>query len=407
LDSLYFTYWSLDDPLTQTQCVPVVEALAEMGYRMALTTYERERTWSAQTRQHAERLSTRGVQWYRLGYHERPKVVSTAWDAFFGLVLGLRVAVVARPRLFHSRATVPAAPAAGAAVLSGARFLYDADGPLSEEYVDAGVWRRGSFPHRLTAAAERGFARYSTAMLVLTEARRRQVETWTQAPVRVIPCAVDTQRFRPDRAMRQLMRLRLGVSNETTVLVYAGKYGGWYGVEEMMAFTAAVRRVLGAVRLLVLTRQSFAPFVAAAHQSAVADCLLCRRAAHHEMPTYLSAADVALSFVRPLPSKIAACPVKNGEYLACGLPLVTPENIGDYSALVRREALGVVLERLDESAFLAGAHRLRALLRQGGLARRCREAAKRHFDLHSVVLPRYQSVYRALLGPPRGVLSGI
>ena len=50
---------------------------------------------------------------------------------------------------------------------------------------------------------------------------------------------------------------------------------------------------------------------------------------HHQVPVWLSAADVGLAFVRPEPAKRASAPTKVGEYLACGLAVVAISGVGD------------------------------------------------------------------------------
>ena len=43
LDSVYITYWSLLDPLCQSQSLPYLYALARDGYRLGLITFEQRR----------------------------------------------------------------------------------------------------------------------------------------------------------------------------------------------------------------------------------------------------------------------------------------------------------------------------------------------------------------------------
>ena len=40
LDSVYITYWSLLDPLCQSQSLPYLYALAGEGYRLGMITFE-------------------------------------------------------------------------------------------------------------------------------------------------------------------------------------------------------------------------------------------------------------------------------------------------------------------------------------------------------------------------------
>jgi glycosyltransferase involved in cell wall biosynthesis len=272
--------------------------------------------------------------------------------------------------------------------------LNDADGPLSEEYVDAGVWKRGSLPHRVTRWAEKRFLRTADAVVVLTERRRDEIRGLIPGEVAVLPCGVDTAHFIRDLVKGRSIRDDLGLKG--VVLVYVGKAGGWYLTDAMLDFARVSAKVLGQVSLLVLTNEDPRRFEELARQRG----LFCavRSATRDEVPRYLSAADVGLSFVLPAPSKTACSPVKNGEYLACGLPIVTTASIGDYTSLVARRRVGVVVERLDEAGYEQTAQALRDLLADPLLGARCRETACAEVGLSEVVIPRYLELYRGLLG---------
>jgi hypothetical protein len=64
---------------------------------------------------------------------------------------------------------------------------------------------------------------------------------------------------------------------------------------------------------------------------------------HEEVAGYLAAADVGLLLREPCAVNEVASPVKFGEYLASGTPVILSEGIGDYSNLTRRENVGLVL----------------------------------------------------------------
>jgi glycosyltransferase involved in cell wall biosynthesis len=398
LDALYIAYWSLRDPLFQSQSLPVLRALAREGWRLGAMTFEQP-PWRMEAVARAavrDELCATGIEWHPMVYHKRPAVASTVYDIAAGVSRAVALGRRGGVRLYHGRGTVPTAIAGLAARATGAAFFDDADGPLSEEYADAGVWRRGSIPHRLTRWAEwRGF-RSAQAVAVLSEARRQDVAPLARVEVDVLPCAVDTAHFARDEDKGRELRARLGLKG--TVLVYSGKSGGWYLGEAVVEFAAAAAAVVGDLTLLVLTTEDPSWFV----QRAAARGVRCvvRRASRDEMPAYLSAADAGLSLRAQAPSQRACSPIKNGEYLACGLPVVTTPGAGDYSDLVVRERVGVLLQEVSETGYLGAASELRRLLADPVIRARCREAALKHVDLMGVVVPKYLQTYERLLGRP-------
>jgi glycosyltransferase involved in cell wall biosynthesis len=398
LDAVYVTYWSLNDPLCRSQTLPVVRGLARRGWRLALLTFE-QKAWAMDP---AERDATRadlereGIQWVGLPYHKWPSLLSTLFDIACGVLRCLALAWRPGVRLFHGRATVASAIAFLAAGLSGRLFFNDADGPLSEEYADVGIWKRESAVHKLVRWAERMLVRRAQAVAVLSDNQRVVLQPLTPTPIQVLPCAVDTAHFRPLVSDRASAHAELGLVG--TVFVYAGKWGGWYSSELMFDFLAEARTIFERLSLLVLTIEASDRFQEASALRGI-PCTV-RRATRDEMPGYLAQAHVALSFVRTLPSKMACSPVKNGEYLACGLPVVTTPNIGDYSSLISRERVGVTLAGISRGDLQNACLSLQELLREPGLSDRCRSVACREVGLDEVVLPRYFRTYEHLLGRP-------
>ncbi len=398
LDSVYVTYWSLRDPLCQSQSLPVLRGLAAGGYRLGLVTYE-QAPWAVPAPERARvaaSLAAEGIEWAPRDYHKRPPLLSTLYDIAMGVLHTAAFARRSKARLVHGRASVPAAIAWGAARTSGRLFFDDADGPLSEEYVDAGVWSRGSWPHRLTRAVEHACLTRADQVAVLSSLRRDELRSVVGREIAVLPCGVDTSLFRYDPAARERWRRELGLSG--TVLVYSGKAGGWYLTEPLLDFARAAGTVLGDVTLLVLTTGDPRPFVDGAAARGVR-CVV-RAGGRDEMPGLLSAADAGLSFRLDSASQRACSPIKNGEYLACGLPVVTTAGAGDYSALVQRERVGVVAAAFDAPALGASARELAALLETKDVRERCRAVAVAEVGLNEIVVPRYLRLYEGLLGRP-------
>lgn len=397
LDSVYITYWSLLDPLCQSQSLPYLISLARHGYRVGLITFEQQR-WrmtAEQTESKRADLASQGIEWHPMSYHKRPPVFSTLYDIGVGSLAAAMLAKRSRATVVHGRASVSSAIAAIAARLAGTRLFVDADGPLSQEYVDAGVWNEGSLGHRITAWGERRAMELADVVAVLTSHRKREIAPWlSETPVYVLPCAVDLKRFRPVPEGRQALRDELGLNG--TVFVYAGKPGGWYATEEMVAFVAAAKEAFDPLTLLVLTGEDPAVFAELCERAEVpfVSCAV----PSTEMPAYLSSADVGLCFLHPFPSKLSCSPIKLGEYLACGLPVVSTSGCGDYDRLIPEESLGIVVVNSDRDAYPQAAKELDRLLDEPGIRDRCRAAASRWVGLDEVVAPRYVEIYEKLGG---------
>jgi glycosyltransferase involved in cell wall biosynthesis len=100
---------------------------------------------------------------------------------------------------------------------------------------------------------------------------------------------------------------------------------------------------------------------------------------------------------KPAYSQIACAPTKLAEYLGCGIPAIVNRGIGDAAEMVERERVGIVLSDFSPAEIGRGADALLELLREEGLAERCRATAMKFFSLEEGVAA-YDRVYRQLLG---------
>jgi glycosyltransferase involved in cell wall biosynthesis len=398
--SLYICNWSLNDPLCQSQTLPYLRALAEQGYPSCLITCERPSRagGEATSEPAAHRLAADGIRWIPVRYHDGASLLHAGGD-FIRLFASASAAVARhRPRIVHTRTSVPGA--VGMVLSAAARlpFLYDADSELSEEYVDGGHWKRGSLRHRLLSWVEATSRRRADALVVLTDRLRAHfADRGVTAPMTVIPCCVDADRFRFDAAARSERRRQLKIGDDK-LLVYVGKTGPRYLVDETMLFAKAAAQADG-VRFLVLSSEPASAFEAIAERCGFDRSLLSVfHAAPADVPGWLSAADAGMALIRETPSERGSSPIKISEYLVAGLPVVMTPSIGDMSDAVERGSLGVVLEHQSAAARAMAASRLRELwTRADAVRQRCMAWARASVDLHAVGVPRYRQVYDRLL----------
>lgn len=411
ITGLYICYWSLMDPLCQTQSLAYLRELTSRGHRFALMTFEQApyRLTGDEAVRMRDHLAKDGIHWYALKYHKRLPLLATAFDCACGVLLGAWIVLRRRPRVIHSRASIPALIALVLSRLFGVKFLYDADSRLSEEYADNEHWERGNLAFRLTAWVEQRARRHADSIITLTHRLRLEFlrEHGVKAPIEVIPCCVDLQKFRFNEQARSMRRRAVGVDAEP-VFIYVGKTGPRYLVNEMFYFFKVARAALGRARLLIVSGDRPELF----HQAAAeADVDLrdysVRPASHDEVVEWLSAADIGLAFIRGAGCERGGSPIKIGEYLAARLPVVITSGVGDYSDLIKERRVGVVIREHTESAYRDAVERISGLLEdREALRERCRATAEA-VSLESVGAVRYCAVYERLVGGTASVFEAV
>lgn len=398
---LYICYLGLSEPLVQTQVIPYLAGLTRAGHRVVLLTFDPTAFTDVQRRAHKTALGNLYIEWHSLRYHKRPALPATLVDVMAGILYGAFLIRKNHIDVVHGRSHVGAAVAVCLKWLLGPRVVFDMRGLLAEEYVDAGLWREGGYLYRLTKAIERVLLAKSDALVLLTQRVRqwlldREAGENKQSPVAVIPCCVDLRRFDVDPAQAQRVRKNLGLDGHP-VMVYAGKVGGWYMTREMIDFFRVAGRYLPGLRFLVLTQSAVSMIKAQFARENISQRLYrCLSVSPRDLPAYLSAADFAISFIRPSLSKIASSPTKMAEYLAAGLPVVYNAGIGDLDGL-QSDRVGVLVTRFRGVAYRRAARELWGFLDdRRGTALRCRRVAETRFGLATVGVPRYLELYAAL-----------
>lgn len=269
------------------------------------------------------------------------------------------VRVLRRPRSFGALATVlrgiPAIRAAIrelsidvvmprsslpalAVLLGGTRgrpVVFDADGLALDERVDFAGESARSLQQRLLRAAEAQVARTAGAVTTRTAfaARVLQARAGAATPpsrFHVVANGRDAARFHPsDASTRAQTRVRMGLAPDAPLVAYAGSIGPQYRPEAMFGWFAAVHRRRPDARMLVLTHQDRLARELLARSGLAGGLVSVESADPDAVAAYLACADVGLALREPTFSMGGVAPVKLGEYLLCGVPVVATAGVGD------------------------------------------------------------------------------
>jgi glycosyltransferase involved in cell wall biosynthesis len=394
LRSLYICYLALSDPLVETQVVAYLVGLAERGHHIHLLTFETEERDEESRQALNRRLASRGITWHSLRYHKRPSLPATAYDVLRGGLEAARLVRKYRLEVIHARVHVAAAMALFARRLTGCRLIFDVRGLMAEEYVDAGRWRQGGVPWRLTKWVERRALAAADWCVVLTPvAGELLLGDRPDNRITVIPCCANLELLERGRAERDVVRAELGLGDRT-VLAYCGKFGGWYMERAMVDFFVVAHGEIEDLHFLVLTQDDRVPIEACFRNADVEpDAYTVTGFPPERMGAALAAADVGISFIAPFPSKVASSPTKVGEYLGAGLPIVATSGVPAVDELLSEPGVGVLVTDRSSDGYRRAAHETSALLEDGKTSSRCVRLAQERLSLQGLGIPRYNDVY--------------
>lgn len=410
--TLYLCYFGLREPLVQTQVLPYLREIKKInGLKTSILTFEPDfkEKWSAeQIELEKQNFAKENIDWYALPYHKSPTVPATVYDTFSGAMFARKLIREKGVNILHARVHVPALMGAIAKKTSRkkVKLLFDIRGFFPEEYTDAGRWKKDGWLYHSVKRIEKWLLKVSDGFVVLTEKGRKilfpknetgAVQKFSK-PVEVIPCCVDFTGFENvNRDTRQKLRERLNITDRY-VIIYVGSFGGWYMTDEMLEFFAAARKHNPKAFALILTQRDQEQVVEKlADKGFSENDFLVTSSSPQEIPEFLSGADVALSFIEACYSKQASSPTKIAEYLAGGLPVVLNPGVGDLDELVETDGVAISVNEFNEKSYLQALKVVDVLRAKAGFAEKCRESAKRRFDLYDVGGERYRRLYKSLI----------
>ncbi len=402
---LFLSYNGLLEPILPSQALPYLKGLTGSDYEFILLTYEKkkdlDRVGAAAIKELKEGLKQDGIEWYHLRYHKSPPVLSTIFDLIVGSLKTFFLIKSAHVKIVHVRGVTPGVIMIMLSKLLRVKILFDMRGLLAEEYVGGGMWKTDSLQFRLVKRAEKKLLTIADAVTVLTQKHfdlNRSLDYLEKRniPMEVIPCCVDTTKFDYEESSGIGLRDSIGLKNKF-VLMYPGKLGSFYYIDEMIAFFGSMIKMIPEAVLFVVTNDD--PKIVIDRTEALNipkdKVFIKTNVAFDKMPSYMRLADTGIFFINPY-NKFGSSPIKMGEFLASGVPVIINPGVGDTEELVRVNRVGVVVNKFDEKDFKLAVDELLNLKKEGeNLRARCRDTAKKHLSKDEAII-KYAEIYKVL-----------
>ena len=345
---LVITYWSYADALVQTYTLPYLRIMLGVlpaGSTIHLITLEKDGDAASV---HEDGIVHHPFAYHALGIRGSLMIV--------GLVRSL-IGIVRRSRITTIHAWCTPAGMIGylVSLFTARRLVIDSYEPHAEAMVENGTWSRGGAAFRVLFFFERLQSQRASVLIAATEGMRDYAKRKygiTDKPFHVKPACVDLEKFsEKDRKDPELLRT-LGLEDKF-VIVYAGKFGGIYLDKEVFELLREAYDHWGErVQVLLLTGHTLNELMPWIEQVGLPpNIFTIKFVAHKDIPRYMGLGDVALTPVRPVPTKRYCTPIKDGEYWALGLPVIITAGISDDSEIIAANGIGAVLEGLDPASY--------------------------------------------------------
>jgi glycosyltransferase involved in cell wall biosynthesis len=404
---LYVSYDGMTDPLGQSQVLPYLIGLARRGYRFTILSCEKPDRFEKYKATIEGICRTHGIEWIPLKYTRKPPVLSTIFDLIQLRRKANEIYSKDPYQMVHARSYIASLVALALKRKFKVKYIFDMRGFWADERLDGNIWKLSNPLYKLIylffKKKEAGFLENADHVITLTHLAKTEIHSWTNirnnpVPISVIPCCADMDTFslkNVNAALQTKLRKDLGTSDEDYIFLYLGSLGTWYMLEEMLDFFKVLLRKKNNAKLLFVTNtQQEEIWNAIKEKNIDAKAVMIVNAPFTMVPAYISLADSSIFFIKPVFSKKASSPVKQGELMSMGVPVVCNANVGDTGEIVEKYNSGVVVGGFDEANYEQAVMKL---LKTDFNKEAIITGAKEYFSTEAGV-EKYLEIYQRLLG---------
>ena len=361
---LYLSYDGMTDPLGQSQVIPYLQGLSSEGYQISLISFEKPALYSIHRDAIKESLKRSDIHWVPLKYHKYPLVFSTLFDIWRMSINAKRLQKNQNFRIIHCRSYLSALVGLEMKKKYGTKFLFDMRGFWADERIEGGIWNRDNiilnWIYKFFKKKEKQFIEEADYTISLTEDGKRAIHEWghirnNPIPVEVIPCCADLSLFDRSKVNAQQvnqLRRKLGIDKSDFVLLYLGSIGTWYMLDEMLDFFKILSNQKAQARFLFLTKDKPECILSAASIKGIdGNKLIITSVDRKDMPQHMALAHLSIFFIKPIFSKRASSPTKQGELMAMGIPIVCNVGVGDTAKIIQDVEAGAIVADFTEEDY--------------------------------------------------------
>jgi glycosyltransferase involved in cell wall biosynthesis len=333
---LYLSYDGLTDPLGQSQIIPYLLSLADMGFKITVVAFEKPTAFTREKNK-IQTIVESKIIWEPLHYHKRPPVLSTLWDVFVLWKTVKRLHKKNSFQIIHCRSYITSLIGLQAKRRYGIKFIFDMRGFWADERVEGGLWNLQNPLFKLVynffKKKEKEFLDEADHVISLTNNAKNEIQSWgiKSGPITVIPTCVDLDLFDPAKIKNEdqnALREKLGFKESDFVLLYLGSWGTWYLTNEMLNFFSLLKRRKPDAKFLIVSNDKV-DLDNFEHQSDV----IITYATRETVPLHISLANASVFFIRPSFSKKGSFATKMAEIMAMQIPIYSNSGWGDIEFL--------------------------------------------------------------------------
>ncbi len=397
------TYDGLTDALGQSQILPYLRGLKDLGHRISILSFEKQGKNHSIPRL-SEKLEEQGLQWFPLKYTKSPPILSTLKDL---VVMSRRAKALFKESSYdivHCRSYITALVGLRLKRQFGVKLIFDMRGFWADERVEGNIWPQQNLVYKriykFFKKKEKEMLREADSVICLTNNASDEIASWPDLPgiakkIEVIPCCVEDTLFDPNRyndASITSLRSQLSFDSDDFVICYLGSLGTWYMLEEMLDFFVVMLKKKPESKFLFLSGDEREYILAEAKKRKLENNIQIRFVEREDVPKMISICDYGIFFIKPVYSKKASSPTKLAELLSMGKPVICNTGVGDVDRIVAEGNAGFIVDEFSVDGYESVVNKM---AEAGNYIPSALESA-REFSL-AMGINSYHTVYKSII----------
>lgn len=349
---------SFRDPLFYGLIYQYVSAVKQEDPRYLFHVFTEEqadyRMSDEEQKQVQAQLRKEGIHWHPIRYRNgRFILLKKLWNFIVMFWTMLMIRLRYRPQIIVGYLSIAGGYAYLASVFLRMKLLVMGFEPHSETMADFGIWSRNSLKYKVLKKVEYWEATRANYMAVPTIHSIKLLQEWkSKAKLFRVPTSTDVNSIYFQPLGRERIRQQYGMGNRY-VLMYLGKFGGiYYHEKEVARFYKQLLDSDASLFFFIITPDNTNVVQTALLEAGLqpSDFVVLGRIPYEQLSDYISASDMGMIAIPPLPSQKYRSPAKTGNYLACGIPFLINRHIADDDILAETERVGWVVDDLSLEA---------------------------------------------------------
>jgi glycosyltransferase involved in cell wall biosynthesis len=386
---LFITWDSPHVSYLEALFLPIFRSLQSCGYNFHILQF----SWADSSIKAArhQACEENGISYSAVPVFRKPQALGAVASSILGSRHIARLIDEKNIDIVMPRSTLPAMSSLLALRGRNKKLIFDADGLPLDERIDFAGLSPSSLVYRFLRDVEAQAVRSSDVVITRSERANSILQARAGAgneekKFHVVTNGRDVNKFHPASQREWIYtKKKLGISDEAPLVVYAGSIGPQYCPEIMLELFSKIKISRSDSHFLILTGSPEVMNTYLVKYPEISDSVTVMSADSEDVPKWLSAGDLGLAFREPKFSMQAVAPIKLGEYLLCGLPVVATTGVGD-SHFISSDA-GFLVDHGDvETIGLVSDWFVNKVLpNRNEFRAQCVAVGRKHFSLESSV----------------------